>query len=89
MWIIGSCALCHCVHYRYDLILQCWKERADKRPSFHDLVTKVSMFLEEIAGYIDFSSMSAAFSHDENGSYDRLAKNYQGYDHLAEINNKN
>ena len=71
------------------MILQCWKEHADKRPSFHDLVTKVSMLLEEIAGYIDFSSMSAAFSHHENGSYDRLAKKCHGYDHLAEINTNN
>ena len=72
-----------CVPYRYDMILEFWSEHADKRPSFSDLVMEISKLLEGIAGYMDFSSISANRSQDEN-SYERLAENSHGYDHLAE-----
>ena len=78
--------LISCVPCRYDVFLQCWNEHADKRPSFSDLVMEISKLLEEIAGYIDFSSISANRPQDEN-SYDRLLKN--SYDHLGEATKTN
>ena len=69
------------------MVLQCWSERADKRPSFSDLVMEISKLLEEIAGYMDFSSISANGPQDEN-SYDHL-KNCHDYDQLAEVTKTN
>ena len=69
------------------MIFQCWSERADKRPSFSDLVMEISKLLEEIAGYMDFSSISANRPQDEN-SYDHLVKNYDGYDQLAKTTDR-
>ena len=67
------------------MFLQCWNEHADKRPPFSDLVMEISKLLEEIAGYIDFSSISANRPQDEN-SYDHLV---HGYDCLAKRNKDN
>ena len=44
------------VVFSYEVILDCWKECATERPSFSDLVTKISGLLEDIAGYVDFSA---------------------------------
>ena len=74
-----------CLYCRYGVFLQCWNEHADKRPSFSDLVMEISKLLEEIAGYIDFSSISANRPQDEN-SY---VKNLHGDDHLAGRNKNN
>ena len=74
-----------CLYCRYDVFLQCWNEHADKRPPFSDLVMEISKLLEEIAGYIDFSSISANGPQDEN-SY---VKNLHGDGHLAGRNKDN
>ena len=43
---------------RYDVIAECMNESPEKRPSFSDLVTKMDLFLHEVAGYLDFSTFS-------------------------------
>lgn len=43
---------------------QCWKFESELRPSFSNLVTSLSKFLEDIAGYMDFSSISTFGKHD-------------------------
>ena len=48
---------------------------------------EISKLLEEIAGYMDFSSISANRPQDEN-SYDHL-KNCHDYDQLAEVTKTN
>ena len=66
------------------MVLQCWNEHTDKRPSFSDLVVEVSKLLEDIAGYIDFSCLSNAFPDCEDGGYDHLHKNSNDYDNLED-----
>ena len=46
---------CSSIHYRYDLMKQCWKELPDKRLTFSELVTTISTSLEAIAGYLDLA----------------------------------
>jgi len=46
------------------VILGCWKECAAERPSFSDLVTKISCLLEDIAGYVDFSVTPRGLDED-------------------------
>jgi len=49
----------------------CWNEEGNKRPSFKKLVVSLNCMLENVAGYLDFSTLAALndFSH--------------GYDHLC------
>lgn len=39
-------------------MLQCWKFEPELRPCFSKLVTSFSKFLEDVAGYFDFGSIS-------------------------------
>lgn len=41
----------------YSVMLKCWSESSEDRPSFSALVQLLSSFLEEIAGYLDFSAL--------------------------------
>ena len=44
--------------YRFNrVIVQCWEQNPDDRPTFTDLVGTISTLLEEIAGYMDLSVM--------------------------------
>lgn len=45
---------------RYSIMLHCWCENADKRPSFSELVVDITTSLNDIAGYVDFSGFSVA-----------------------------
>ena len=40
---------------RFDLIAQCWNTSPKERPSFEKLVLEIDTFLENVAGYIEFS----------------------------------
>ena len=62
----------------YDVMLKCWRDLPDKRPSFAELVPMLSSLLEEIAGYMDFSIFKCS-KHSEG--YDHL-ESLKGYDHL-------
>ena len=61
---------------RYSIILRCWCEVAEKRPSFSELVTVITTSLEAIAGYIDFSYLSVV--NKEGHPYDHLAEQDEG-----------
>jgi len=64
----------------YEVILSCWKECAAERPSFSDLVTKISCLLEGIAGYVDFSVTPRGLDDDcTTQSCDHLTEH--GKDH--------
>ena len=69
----------------YEVIVQCWKEHPDKRPTFAELVHTISELLTGIANYLDFSTQPAKESEMLLGDiYDHLAKiTGDGYDHLA------
>ena len=60
----------------YSIVLRCWCENADKRPSFSELVTDITTSLEAIAGYLDFSCLSFVDKKEE--------EEVHPYDHLAE-----
>jgi hypothetical protein len=38
---------------RYDIMHNCWKLDPNSRPSFSELVSLLSQFLEAMAGYMD------------------------------------
>ena len=63
---------------RYSIILRCWCENADKRPSFSKLVVDITTSLNGIAGYVDFSGLSVADKEKEEGHlYNQLAEQDQ------------
>ena len=71
--------------HRFEVVLTCWDSYADKRPTFTDLVLSITMLLEGISGYMDFSAVSGAGGEALPG-YDSLEPktNLSGatYDHL-------
>ena len=38
---------------RYSIMLECWKENPEDRPTFSQLVSSISSQLEGMAGYLD------------------------------------
>ena len=52
--------------FSYSAMLKCWSESSEDRPSFTALVQLLNSFLEEIAGYMDFSVLkqSVHTTHD-------------------------
>ena len=63
---------------RYSILLRCWCENADKRPSFSELVVDITTSLNGIAGYVDFSGLSVADKEKEEGHlYNQLAEQDQ------------
>lgn len=82
--------------YSYDVIMKCWEELPDKRPSFAELVVLLSTLLEEIAGYLDFSVLNCSMEKAQrsNAGYDHLEaleaktlpeSKIEGYDHLEVV----
>ena len=71
--------------HRFEVVLTCWDSYADKRPRFTDVVLSITMLLEGISGYMDFSAVSGAGGEALPG-YDSLEPktNLSGatYDHL-------
>ena len=46
------------IHYSvgsYAILLECWKEESEERPDFSNLVVTISLTLEAVVGYMDFS----------------------------------
>ena len=41
---------------RYSVMLQCWENEAEKRPSFEEIVKLLASQLAEMAGYIPLTS---------------------------------
>ena len=63
---------------RYSILLCCWCENADKRPSFSELVVDITTSLTGIAGYVDFSCLSVVDKEGEEGRlYNQLAEQDQ------------
>ena len=54
----------------YEMMMQCWKMSPEDRPTFKELYSSVSKFIERIAGYLEigFNPFTAAgggeFSED-------------------------
>ena len=61
------------------MLLSCWNEQPDQRPSFSDLVITLTSLLEEVAEYMDFTTIATG-----GKEYNHLGKT-EGYDHLEEI----
>ena len=71
----------------YDVIMNCWKEHPEKRPSFAELVVTLTSLLEDIAGYMDFSVLA---NNEQAVNYDHLygkapVESQKGYDHLEPV----
>lgn len=45
------------ITYRYSIILECWQEDPDERPTFSHLVSSISSQLESMAGYLDVNTV--------------------------------
>ena len=39
--------------FRYAIMKKCWEMEPDNRPSFKELHTTTSQYIEQIAGYLD------------------------------------
>ncbi len=50
------------LYNRYAIMMICWDCRSDLRPSFSQLVRRISSLLESMADYIDFLTISNHFS---------------------------
>ena len=40
----------------------CWETKPELRPSFSELITRLSSHLDGMAGYLDFSTSAGAFT---------------------------
>ena len=41
----------------YDMMMSCWRENPDNRPSFAELVETLTAVLKPLADYMDFSTL--------------------------------
>ena len=58
------------------MMLSCWKENPDKRPTFEDLVCTISKILKPLADYLDFSDLYCKENDTDKNSYDKLGSRY-------------
>ena len=49
---IKACSILH----SFELMKSCWLEKAEERPTFHEIVTTISTCLEGVTGYLDLIS---------------------------------
>ena len=42
----------------YDMMRDCWNKFPEDRPTFSELVVSIATCLEEMAGYLDFTTAS-------------------------------
>ena len=43
------------IPYSYFLLLHCWEEQPEKRPSFSELVVTIATLLEAVGGYLSLN----------------------------------
>ena len=53
---------CYFLVSRYDLLIRCWNEVPEKRPSFEDLVHEIGSQLQEVAGYLELGEIQELVS---------------------------
>ena len=41
--------------YSYSLLLHCWDEQPEKRPSFSELVVTIATMMEAVCGYLSLN----------------------------------
>ena len=64
--------------YSYEMMMQCWKMSPEDRPTFKELCTSVSKFIERIAGYLEigfnpFTAAAGGVGSEENkGKFIRI-----------------
>ena len=46
---------CHLDHCRFEIMMNCWEEVPEDRPSFSDLVATLSQMMVSEAGYLSLS----------------------------------
>ena len=63
-------------HNRFCVMMTCWKENPDKRPTFDELVNTISSILKPLADYMDFSDVYCKENNTKEGKYDRLENKY-------------
>ena len=63
-------------HNRFCVMMTCWKENPDKRPTFDELVNTISSILKPLADYMDFSDVYCKENNTEESKYDRLGNKY-------------
>ena len=53
---------CGYILHSYEMMMQCWKMSAEDRPTFKEICSSVSKFIERIAGYLEigFNPFTAA-----------------------------
>ena len=73
------------------MMCTCWNEEADKRPSFKELESSLNLLLEDVAGYLDFSTFAvetySGNNYDHLNAYNRLEvyNCLEAYYHLDSI----
>ena len=59
----------------YTIMLECWKENPDERPTFSQLVVTISSQLEGLGGYLDMGMFGDLQSSDETSEGAKGAEN--------------
>ena len=67
---------------RFCVMMTCWKENPDKRPTFDELVNTISSILKPLADYMDFSDVYCKESNTKESKYDRLENKYDKLEKL-------
>ena len=68
--------------FSYVAVTKCWEEIPGNRPNFSKLVIIFSSYLEDIAGYIDFSRNPLIKESDYDQTQPQNRGVGIGYDHL-------
>lgn len=51
--------ICTIYEYRYDIMLKCWEQKVNDRPTFSNLTELISQVMEPLADYLDVSTFVA------------------------------
>ncbi len=66
-YVYVNCVLIFCCDFRYEILLNCWEEDPNIRPSFSELATTITIVLEGIAGYMPLKPCTLSLSASGEG----------------------
>ena len=64
--------------FSYGMMRKCWEKAPDDRPTFKELYTDISKYIECIAGYLEMGFNPFAGGQDAEGQSDMGGKEGEG-----------